>query len=203
METFSKLFMQIFFISAIIIKVVKSEDIIVPANDTSKPISIKLGLSHNIRNSNKEKCNVYIINTFNYKVGFHIKNFKNIEKVILSDKLSSNCGLCSDDAEICQTSFFNSKESNLETRYINFFTKHCFQKVYATIVSENTDTLNIYDSSFEIDSNFYGEACFIKSETHLDYCGQSSIEDCRNCKRPGCSVVECGNFSNDKFVSII
>lgn len=169
---------------------------IVKLNSTKKII--------NVPDENK-KCNLYMLNPSFNKLGFHIKKLVNISKIVITDKHpGNNCGSCDSEAEICQISYVDSDSSIALAQYVNFFSRVCLKKIYIIVSNNNVTTSNEENEehSFEIDSTFYNnEPCLYKEESHLHYCGQSSIEDCRSCKRQGCTIVECGNYSNDQFVS--
>jgi len=47
--------------------------------------------------------------------------------------------------------------------------------------------------NFSLSTNIViGENCSYIHENKFAYCGESNLDDCRNCKRQGCSVIECG-----------
>lgn len=59
---------------------------------------------------------------------------------------------------------------------------------------EDDNTVNY---SFVISSDYVkGENCSYIHETPFAYCGESDIDDCRNCKRQGCTVIQCGTEDN-------
>ena len=151
----------------------------------------------------KEKCELFAMNQSYNKLGVHFKNFKNVKKITITDKHpGSTCSECTDDSLICQTSYISSElkdENNKKkNQYVNYFSRICLNLVYILIEKENEEE----ESSFLVESVFYNEEpCLLKTLTHLDYCGQSNMEDCRSCQRKGCSVINCGNYSNNKFVS--
>jgi hypothetical protein len=47
--------------------------------------------------------------------------------------------------------------------------------------------------SFNISTSYItGGSCLYIHENAFAYCGESNLEECRNCRRPGCTVIECG-----------
>ena len=63
------------------------------------------------------------------------------------------------------------------------------RKRFNTEVNEAGET----KFSFKISSNYVsGGGCDYIHENAFAYCGESNLEECRNCKRPGCTVIQCG-----------
>ena len=49
------------------------------------------------------------------------------------------------------------------------------------------------DFFYKISTNIItGENCSYIHENRLSYCGESDLDDCKSCKRQGCTVIECG-----------
>lgn len=169
---------------------------------------INIGESNTI-NFKSEKaasnsCIIYSTNTMYNKVGFHLKNFNNIKNILISDTKPIDCNTCDSKSQLCQISGINSQIKN---QYVNFFWRLCLNNIFIAVQpdSQNTpdkaDETGVVPSSFKIDSTLYADSpCIVKQETHLSYCGESKLDDCRKCKRRGCSIVECGNISNNRFV---
>ena len=69
---------------------------------------------------------------------------------------------------------------------------------------DNTIKLNTEEYSFKISTDIItGENCSYIHENRLSYCGESDLDDCFNCKRQGCTVIECGEHdhkNNNPFV---
>jgi hypothetical protein len=79
----------------------------------------------------------------------------------------------------------------------------CIGSVYVNVrraknpVKEEDDSTNY---SFSISASYItGGSCMYIHENAFAYCGESNLDECRNCKRPGCNIIECGNeVSNGK-----
>ena len=161
------------------------------------------------------KCKIFRAQTFYNKIGFHLKNFKNIDNVLITDTVPIDCNTCDPKSEICQTAKINNNDIS-NNQYVNFFWKLCLNNILIVVNPINNSNNNNNNSnsnsnsnlstqtnysSFDLDSNFFNNSpCISNHETHLSYCAESNLEDCRKCKRFGCSIVECGNYSNNKFV---
>jgi hypothetical protein len=66
---------------------------------------------------------------------------------------------------------------------------------------------NTIDYSFNLTAEYVlGENCSYIHQNAMSYCGESSLDDCKNCRRQGCTVIQCGNETgpktNPKFVII-
>jgi hypothetical protein len=70
-----------------------------------------------------------------------------------------------------------------------FSTKMCIETFYIyPYISNKTD------ASYDISSEYViGENCAYIHQTSYAYCGESNLNECRNCQRQGCTVIECGN----------
>ena len=62
-------------------------------------------------------------------------------------------------------------------------------------------SLNLSVDYMQGDSN---ENCKYIHETPFAFCGESNLDDCRNCRRPSCTVIQCGYEASsenlEKFV---
>ena len=58
--------------------------------------------------------------------------------------------------------------------------------------------------SIKVEINSESEGCKLQEENSLSFCGQSDIEECRNCKRLSCTVIQCGSIdkNNNNFNSL-
>ncbi len=87
----------------------------------------------------------------------------------------------------------------------------CVGSIYIYVrKSQNFDNED-KNSSFRISSDYVsGGSCSYIHENSFAYCGESNLEDCRTCKRPGCTIIQCGAEVNEgsdknpliKFVNI-
>jgi hypothetical protein len=69
------------------------------------------------------------------------------------------------------------------------------------ITTNSTANKTLHSTShFTVFSNYSAEHCGYSHQNALGYCGESSIEDCRKCNWRGCSLIECGNEVNKRFV---
>lgn len=162
-------------------------------------IGNKQELNFQINESGIDTCNIYKLNTQYNKIGFHLLDFSNIDSILISNKFPIECGKCDESAEVCQKSTISNP-----TQFVNFYWKLCLNELFivvSPIVVKSTEDDTKNKASLTIDSTFYKNSpCVLRQETHLSICAESKIEDCRSCKRNGCSVVECGNTSNGNFV---
>ena len=69
-----------------------------------------------------------------------------------------------------------------------FSTKMCIETFYIyPYVSNHTN------ASYDISSEYViGENCAYIHQTPYAYCGESNLDECRNCQRQGCTIIECG-----------
>ena len=74
----------------------------------------------------------------------------------------------------------------------------CVNSLYLLIQKENPNQ----DSSFTISVNFStnNHSCLPIIENSFSYCGQSTLEDCRQCRRQSCSIIQCGSKTGTSFV---
>lgn len=93
---------------------------------------------------------------------------------------------------------------------IHFDSKMCIGSIFIYVQKSYSPDPDLDDSvsySFNVSTNYiYGENCSYIHENSFAYCGESNLEDCRNCKRQGCTVIQCGvesgNKNNQIFVYI-
>jgi len=170
-------------------------------------IGEKLLISSPLNKSNITTCEVYRLHSKYNKIGFHLLDFYNINKVMITSRLPINCDICNDKAEICQSSKITYDENGKTSQFVNFFWRLCLDELYIIITQSSIskdikdDNSNDEVSSFVIDSTFYSNSpCVIDKENQLSHCAESSINDCRSCMKRGCSVIECGNVSGGKFI---
>ncbi len=58
--------------------------------------------------------------------------------------------------------------------------------------------------SFNISTSIItGENCSYIHENKFAYCGESNLDDCKNCKRQGCTVIECGVDNLEKDIPFV
>lgn len=76
----------------------------------------------------------------------------------------------------------------------------CVNSLYLLIQRDSDNE----DSSFNISVQFNNEnkSCLSITENPFSYCGQSSLEDCRQCRRQSCSIIQCGSKTGSSFVNI-
>lgn len=61
------------------------------------------------------------------------------------------------------------------------------------------DTNGLAKYSFGLSSDYVqGGSCSYIHENAFAYCGESSLEECRACNRPGCTVIQCGHESTEE-----
>ena len=64
----------------------------------------------------------------------------------------------------------------------------CIEAFYLYPYSE---TLN--ETSFELSTEYViGGNCEYIHQNPFAYCGESNLDDCRNCLRQGCTIIQCG-----------
>jgi hypothetical protein len=72
----------------------------------------------------------------------------------------------------------------------------CIGSLYVIVRKSKTpipDEDGSIEYSFSLSASYVtGGSCLYIHENAFAYCGESNLDDCRNCKRPGCSVIECG-----------
>ena len=72
------------------------------------------------------------------------------------------------------------------------------------IYAIKTPSLEKKEGSFLISTDIViGENCSYIHENKFAYCGESNLEDCKNCKRQGCTVIECGHDNLDKNIPFV
>ena len=154
-------------------------------------------LSFQITEVAMSTCKTYKLNTQYNKIGFHLLNFTNVDTVVISNRFPSACRTCDSSSEVCQISKITKPN-----QFVNFFWKLCLDELYIIISPKKDITDDIPQSaSLFFESIFYPNSpCTLRQETNLSYCTESKIDDCKACKRPGCSAIECGNISGGKFV---
>lgn len=67
----------------------------------------------------------------------------------------------------------------------------CIRNLHIYVIKDN----RIKSDNFSMNVStqlITGENCSYIHENRLSYCGESNLDDCKNCKRQGCTVVECG-----------
>lgn len=82
---------------------------------------------------------------------------------------------------------------------IKLSTKMCIGVLY--IYARKASNIGSNRASFNISSEYViGENCSYIHQNSFAYCGESNLDDCRNCRRQGCTVIECGNEYSRKNV---
>ena len=52
--------------------------------------------------------------------------------------------------------------------------------------------------SFSISTSYItGGSCLYIHENAFAYCGESNLDECRSCRKPGCTVIQCGSESSE------
>ncbi len=84
---------------------------------------------------------------------------------------------------------------------INFDTKMCVGTIYINALrAEGIDEKEEF--SFDISTEYirWGSCSYIHENANA-FCGESNLDDCRTCKRQGCTIIQCGNeTTNNNFV---
>jgi hypothetical protein len=85
---------------------------------------------------------------------------------------------------------------------INFDTKMCVNALYINVrkgFNTEPEENGATKFSMKVTSDYVaGGSCSYIHENAFSYCGETSLEDCRACKRPGCTVIQCGNEYTEK-----
>lgn len=76
----------------------------------------------------------------------------------------------------------------------------CIGTIYINVLRSTqafNDDTSAKEYSYELSTEYisWGSCSYIHENAYA-FCGESSLEDCRACKRQGCSVIQCGNDSN-------
>lgn len=104
---------------------------------------------------------------------------------------------------------YDLSKRNLKDFSIDFSTKMCINSVIVYMIKGNNDSISSNPtvnstkhstSHFTVFSNYSTEHCGYAHQNTLGYCGESSMDDCRKCNWRGCSLIECGNEVNKRFV---
>jgi hypothetical protein len=66
----------------------------------------------------------------------------------------------------------------------------CVGTIYINVQRLAGYTESSYDLSTEYIS--WGSCSYIHENANA-FCGESNLEDCRSCKRQGCTIIQCGN----------
>jgi hypothetical protein len=73
-----------------------------------------------------------------------------------------------------------------------FSTKMCIEAFYLYPYFSNYT-----NASYDISSEYViGENCAYIHQNSYAYCGESNLDECRNCERQGCTIIECGMDSS-------
>lgn len=144
---------------------------------------LQLGLTNEkiVFSANKT---TYKFNTNLKHIHIEITQLKNINSVQITDNIHTTSA--KRDRILHKTSNISNNTK------INFKSKYCTKKFYITLTPDNPDL----ESSIVLTTKYIlteGEDnCIYRSENNFGYCGESSLNDCRNCKRTKCKVIECG-----------
>ena len=71
------------------------------------------------------------------------------------------------------------------------------------ITINTKNTIVSISPQFFVFSNYSTENCGYTHQSAMGYCGESSIDDCKNCKWSGCNLIQCGNNVKKEFVRYI
>jgi hypothetical protein len=79
----------------------------------------------------------------------------------------------------------------------------CVDSIYVYPIKD--EGTNSTESSLEISTEYViGENCNFIHQNPFAYCAESNYDDCRHCRRQGCTIVECGTSErNVKITSLI
>lgn len=174
-----------------------------PKSEVKRAESTQFNLGSNIDLTIQDNCTIYSAKTIFNKVQLRASDFKNIDRLIITDSPSTLCGLCDLNAKLCE-----SIKITRPDQQINFIWKLCVGEIFimaskseVNAQSNNEEPISI-NPSFHLQSALTNEYnCSIPHETHNSFCLETKLSDCRTCKKQGCGIVECGNISNNKFVS--
>jgi hypothetical protein len=162
-----------------------------PQNDSKAAQQILIGL--NVKQIDiASKCQSFMVNTNFKHVRINISKMKGISKIIFTDQPISECNeQCNPNAQICQSILYlniaRSVSDNSETL---FNTRLCVGSIYIYPVILDQEGSK---GSFEVTTDYINdENCIFAHQTTYAYCGESNLEECRNCQRQGCTIVECG-----------
>jgi hypothetical protein len=73
----------------------------------------------------------------------------------------------------------------------------CVGTIYINVqrsTQPSNDDSEQKEYSYELSTEYinWGSCSYIHENAYA-FCGESSIEDCRACKRKGCTAIQCGN----------
>ena len=70
----------------------------------------------------------------------------------------------------------------------------CVGAIYINAQRTSSSSDPSIEYSYEISTEYisWGSCSYIH-ENAFAFCGESDLNDCHNCKRQGCSIIECGN----------
>ncbi len=74
-----------------------------------------------------------------------------------------------------------------------FDTKMCIGAIYIN-AQRSTNKEPNEEYSYEISTEYisWGSCSYIHEDAYA-FCGESDLDECRNCKRHGCTIIDCGN----------
>lgn len=82
---------------------------------------------------------------------------------------------------------------------LKFTNAICVNSIYILIQREKENEPGSFNITVSLDEN--KKSCQYITENSYSHCGQSSIEDCRQCKRSSCSTIQCGAKVGNQFVN--
>ncbi len=84
----------------------------------------------------------------------------------------------------------------------------CVGAIYVNAQRLSPSSDSSIEYSYEISTEYinWGSCSYIHENAYA-FCGESDLNDCRNCNRLGCTIIQCGNdvkqSGKDSFVIIL
>jgi hypothetical protein len=97
--------------------------------------------------------------------------------------------------------------SVVDSSQIKFDTKMCIGSIYINVkkafnTSPESDGSTKF--SFSLSTSYItGGSCLYIHENAFAYCGESNVEECRSCRKPGCTVIQCGSDTPGPLPSFV
>jgi hypothetical protein len=126
------------------------------------------------------KCEGYQINTNFKHVQININNINNISKYLFTDYPHESCSTeCNTNANICESNSYNYIGAELNNKSeLAFSSRMCISSLYIYLIKQDESAQSTVDISTDY---VLGENCVFIHQTPYAYCGESNLEDCRNC----------------------
>ena len=140
-----------------------------------------------------KEITVFSMKIINNQFAINLKNFANIKQIIVTnDVLLNDKGYsCHPEAKLCEYhSSFNDKSQ------ITNISNNCYSSLFLVVYSESPTALASFEIKFTL---LEKKPCIPMNLSLNEVC--AAIEPSKCSTNKNCSKVECGNITNNKFVT--